>query len=439
MSAGEGREGNPPCVAYVMSRFPKLTETFVLDEILALEARGVRVEVFPLWRERGGPVHPDAVPVVDRAHFTPTLDSTILRDNLAALFSRPGIYLGTLARVVRANLASLRFLLGALAVFPKSVSFARRMRALGVEHLHAHFASHPAASAFVVGRLGGIPWSFTAHGSDLHREQAMLPEKVAEAAHVIAISDYNRRFLLDHAGPDAARHADRVHVVHCGVDAERFAGDPGVVDAERLSRDRLVGDAETASLRGDAFEIVCVGTLHAVKGQGFLVDACAALDKEGLAWRLHLVGDGEDRQALEDRARAHDIADHVVFHGALDRAGVRAVLAGADVSVAPSVPTADGRREGIPVVLMEAGATGLPLIGSRLSGIPEIIEDGVTGLLVEPGDVAGLTAALVRLASDSALAGRLGAAARQRIEDEFSLDRNVDRLVGLFFGEGARA
>ena len=419
MSTAHARHGAGPCVAYVMSRFPKLTETFVLDEILALEARGVRVEVFPLWRERGGLVHPEAVPVVERAHFTPTLDLTILRDNVAALFSRPGTYLGTLVRLVVANRSSLRFLLGALAIFPKSVSFARRMRALGVQHLHAHFASHPAACAFVVGRFAQIPWSFTAHGSDLHREQAMLPEKVAEAAHVVAISEYNRRFLLEHAGPAAAGHADRVHVVHCGVDVDRFGGD--------------------RARAGDVFEIVCVGTLHAVKGQGFLVDACAALDKEGVAWRLHLVGDGEDRAALEARAERLGIGDHVVFHGALDRAGVRGVLAGADVSVAPSVPTSDGRREGIPVVLMEAGATGLPLVGSRLSGLPEIIEDGVTGLLVEPGDADGLAAALVRLASDPATASRMGAAARARVEDEFSLERNVDRLVELFFGGAAQA
>ncbi|MEM9174757.1 MAG: glycosyltransferase family 4 protein [Myxococcota bacterium] len=401
-----------------MSRFPKLTETFVLDEILALEARGVRVEVFPLWRERGGPVHPDAVPVVERAHFTPTLDATIVRDNLAALFARPALYLGTLARLVRANAASPRFLLGALAIFPKAVSFARRMREAGVQHVHAHFASHPAACGFIVGRFADLPWSFTAHGSDLHREQAMLPEKVAEATHVVAISDYNKRFLLEHAGPDAERHADRVHVVHCGVDLDRFSRAPA---------------------SGAPFEIVCVGTLHAVKGQGFLIDACAALDKEGVAWRLHLVGDGEDRAALEARARSLGIADHVVFHGALDRAGVRAVLARADVSVAPSVPTPDGRREGIPVVLMEAGATALPLVGSRLSGIPELIEDGVTGLLVDPRDTQGLAAALLRLASDPALAARLGRGARERVEREFALESNVDRLAALFFGAGAES
>jgi len=287
------------------------------------------------------------------------------------------------------------------------------MRDVGAEHVHAHFASHPAACAFVVGRLSGLPWSFTAHGSDLHREQAMLPDKVAEAAHVVAISDYNRRFLLEHAGPDAERHADRVHVVHCGVVPERFA---------------------RAAASDDCFDIVCVGTLHAVKGQGFLLDACATLDEEGVAWRLHLVGDGPDRKDLEDQARQHGIDERVVFHGALEREGVRSVLARADVSVAPSVPTADGRREGIPVVLMEAGATGLPLVGSRLSGIPELVEDGESGLLVDPRDVEGLAAALRRLASDPALARRLGENARRRVEEHFSNDGNVARLRALFFG-----
>lgn len=414
---GETASGDAArCVAYVMSRFPKLTETFVLDEILALEARGIRVEVFPLWREWTERLQPEARPVVSRAHFMPTLDLAILRDNARALLEQPRVYLGTLARVAWANRSSARYLLGALAIFPKAVRFARRMRELGVEHVHAHFASHPAACAFVVGRLSGLPWSFTAHGSDLHREQAMLSEKVAEARHVVAISEYNRRFVLEHATRAGAGAADRVHVVHCGVDAARFA--PAQREDARL-------------------DIVCVGTLHAVKGQAILLDACARLPEGVGPWRLHLVGEGPDRRDLEAQAQTLSIADRVVFHGALDRDGVRAVLASADIAVAPSVPTRDGRREGIPVVLMEAGASGLPLVGSRLSGIPELVEDGVNGLLVEPGDVEGLAAALGRLARDASLRERLGAAARERVERAFSIEGNVDRLVALFFGAGA--
>ena len=170
-----------PRVAYMMSRFPKLTETFVLDEILEMERRGVRVEVFPLWREKAEIIHPEARPVVDRAHFTPTLNLPILADTLRCLFDSPWIFVSTIATILWANRKSPRFLVGALAIFPKACHFARRMQALGVRHVHAHFASHPAAAAFIIGRFSDISYSFTAHGSDLHREQAMLREKVREA------------------------------------------------------------------------------------------------------------------------------------------------------------------------------------------------------------------------------------------------------------------
>lgn len=407
-----------PRIAYLMSRFPKLTETFVLDEMLELERRGVRVEVFPLWREPAARVHPEARPLVARAHFTPTLDATILWDNLMLLAESPWRYLATLAVLVRANARSPRFLLAALAVFPKSCHFARRMRALGVQHLHAHFASHPAAAAFVVSRLAGIPWSFTAHGSDLHREQSMLREKVREARFVVAISDYNRRFILDClSAPEAERAADKLQVIHCGVDPDGFA--------------RAAGSAEPGCL-----EIACVGTLHAVKGQGVLLEACARLEQRGIAWRCHLVGDGPDRRALEETARSLGIASRVVFHGACERDRVRELLAGVDVGVAPSVPTADGRREGIPVALMEAAACGLPLVASRLSGIPELVREGENGLLVEPGDAEGLASALGRLAREPETRARFGAAARRRLEADFNLGPNVARLLERMLAGG---
>ncbi len=406
-----------PVVGYVMSRFPKLTETFVLDEILELERAGVRVEVFPIWRESAELIHEAARPVVARAHFTPLLDLEILRDNLRALWDRPRTYLGALGTLLVANRSSLRYGLGALASFPKAVSFARRMRELGVEHVHAHFASHPAAVAFVVGRLAGLPWSFTAHGSDLHREQAMLREKVEEARFVVAISDYNRDFILEHVG---AELRDKVRVIHCGVD----------LDALRPAASPRVGATSASS---GPLEIVCVGTLHEVKGQRYLLEACAGLAARGLDWRCHLVGDGPDRKRLEALAARLGIADRVVFHGACEREAVHALFASVDVSVAPSVPTSDGRREGIPVVLMEAAAWGLPLVASRLSGIPEIVRDDETGLLAEPRDAAGLEAALARLASEPETRQRLGSAARRRVEEEFQLSHNVARLAQEFF------
>jgi glycosyltransferase involved in cell wall biosynthesis len=413
-SADEFSPAPRPRVAYMMSRFPKLTETFVLDEILELERRGVEVEVFPLWREKAEVIHPEARPVVERARFTKTLDARILVDVARCFASHPWRFVSTLATLIWANRASPRFLLGALAIFPKSCHFAVRMRSLGVRHLHAHFASHPAAAAFIVGRFSGIPYSFTAHGSDLHREQSMLREKVAESKFVVAISEYNRRFILDHVGEALA---DRIEVVHCGVDPAAYP--------ERVP--------ESGPLR-----IVCTGTLHPVKGQRYLIDACAQLTSEDIDWRCELIGDGEDRKDLEAQAQRLGIADRVVFHGHCRREQVREILSRADVVAAPSVPTRDGRREGIPVALMEAAACGLPLVASRLSGIPELVVEGETGLLAEPGDVEGLAAALAQLAREPETRARLGAGARKRIEEDFSLSANGLRLRQLMLGDASR-
>lgn len=390
-----------------MSRFPKLTETFVLDEILEMERCGVAVEIFPLWREKTEMMHPEARALVERARFKPTLNSRIALDNLHCLIRRPRRYLGTLFTLAIANRGSLRFFFGAIAVFPKACSFALAMRRLGVRHLHAHFASHPAAAAFIIGRMADIPWSFTAHGSDLHRNQAMLREKVAEAAFVVTISEYNRRFILERVGAD---YANKVEVIHCGVDLDKF---------------------DRAQPEPGPLQIICIGTLHPVKGQGFLLQACGLLRDQGVDFSCHLVGDGQDRRELERQASALGIGEQVIFHGACERERVRALLAQMHIAVAPSVPTADGRREGIPVALMEAAACGLALVASRLSGIPEIVRDGETGYLADPGDAEGLANAIARVARSPDLGRRLGDAARRCIETDFNLSINVTRLLQL--------
>lgn len=407
MTAEGGTAGSS--IGYVMSRFPKLTETFVLDEILEMERQGERVEIFPLWRENEAVVHDDVLELVERANFLPAFNLEIFRDILFWLSHRPLRLLGALAVLVSANITSFRFLAGGLAAFPKACTMARRMRARGVRHVHAHFASHPAAVAFIIGRLTDLPYSFTAHGSDLHREQAMLASKVREARFVVTISNYNRRFILDRVGDDFGM---KVNVIHCGVDVSRF----------------LPADLDAPALR-----IICVGTLHEVKGQRFLLDACAGLEQAGIVWECHLVGDGEDRQHLEAQVRSLGIGDRVRFHGALRREDVRGLLSRMTVGCAPSVPTASGRREGIPVALIEAGASRLPLLASRLSGIPELVIDGQTGMLTEPGDVEALTAALIRMAGDPEFRASLACKARQKVEKEFSLSKSVGtlrRLIG---------
>ena len=403
-----------PPVAYMMSRFPKLTETFVLNEMLELERQGVPVEIFPLWRERETAVHPGVRELVDRAHFLPTFNLEVLRAMGYWLGRRPLRLLGTFATLVSENLSSPRFLAGALAAFPKACAMARRMKAAGVAHVHAHFASHPAAMALVVGRLADLPFSFTAHGSDLHREQAMLSTKVAEARFVVAISDFNRRFISRHVGEQLAE--DKVRVVHCGVDVDSFRpADHGRSD----------------------LQIICIGTLHEVKGQRHLLEACARLENAGVAWHCHLVGDGPDRQMLTALARRLGVARKVTFHGRCTQPQVRNLLERMNVGCAPSVPAASGRREGIPVALMEAAASALPLVASRLSGIPELVLHGETGFLVEPGDSQALARALEKLAEDGRLREKLGQGARQHVANVFRLSDSVQQLRRLFFPAAA--
>lgn len=407
-ASGRGR----PKVAYVMSRFPKLTETFILLEVLAVEEVGVEVELYPLIRERQEVVHPEAVALTERAHFFPHLSPALLAAQLWWVLRRPRAYLGALVTVATATWGSANFFLGGLATSLKAALMARRMAEQGVTHVHCHFCSHPAVAGFVIHRLTGIPYSFTAHGSDLHVERRMLCEKLREAAFAVTVSEYNLE-LIRRTCPD---HADKVRVVRCGVDTAHF-------------RPRT-GERPPGPLR-----LVCVGTLHEVKGQRYLIEAVARLVAEGVEVRCDLVGDGPDRAQLTELVVRHGIGEQVRFAGLVDRAGVAELLRQADVVVAPSVPTRSGKREGIPVALMEAMSSGAAVVASRLSGIPELVDDGGSGLLVPPGDTEALVAALAELAAHPERVAAMGRAGRTRVARHFDLRASAATLAAGFTGE----
>jgi colanic acid/amylovoran biosynthesis glycosyltransferase len=398
-------------VAYIMSRFPKLTETFILYEMLAMEKEGVQIEVYPLLKEQTEVMHPEAVPFVEVAHFQPFISMSIIRANLHFLWRKPHTYLQTLWALLRTNWGSFRFLTGALGIFPKSVLFASQMEADNINHIHAHFASHPAAAGFIIHRLVGISYSFTAHGSDLHRDRHMLYEKVTEAAFIVAISNYNKEMIISEC---QGKYQDKVKVIHCGVDTEVFRFRSG----------------ETLHEKGrDPFMILCVGTLHEVKGQAYLIEACRMLHESGIDFVCHFVGDGPDKSTLTELAAQSGLTKKMCFHGLQKRERIAQLLQDADVLVAPSVPTSDGRREGIPVVLIEAMSSGVPIVASNISGIPELVLNEATGLLVPPRDAAALANALERYYRDPLLRRRLGRLGREEVVKEFDLYRNAAKLA----------
>jgi colanic acid/amylovoran biosynthesis glycosyltransferase len=397
-------------VAYVMSRFPKLSETFVLTEMLAMERLGMRVEVFPLLNAAERVRHREAKAIAARAHYMPFLSPGILAAQMSFLARKPWSYLRVWIETGHALRGRPMLLLRTLGFLPKAVAFAREMEKQGVDHIHAHFATHPATAALVAHWLLDIPFSFTAHAHDLYLDQTMLREKIKEAAFVATISEFNKDFIAHRCGSDLR---DKVHVVHCGADTSLFQ--------PRLKFGRC-----------GRFTIICVGTLEEKKGQRYLVEACRILKKRDLPFLCHMIGDGPMRHDLERQVEEADLRDEVRFAGSLPRAEVARLVSRADVVALPSIRTSSGMMEGIPVALMEALACETAVVSTQLSGIPELIEEGVTGLLVPPGDARALADALARLHGDSELRHMFGQAGREKVLRDFDLRKNAEKLAEMF-------
>lgn len=397
-------------IAYLMSRFPKVTETFVVNEIHELLRANIDVAIYPLKREKQPVVQPKAQSLMERVFYTPVINGAILKANFATLFAHPVKYLATLLRVIRCNLGSLNFLLGAIGYFPKAVYLAKLMKSHQVTHIHAHFVSHPTLVAYIINRLTDIPYSFTAHGSDLHKRQDMLKDKFANARFAIMISQYNQEFFYRHT---QIAPSDKMHIVRCGFDNETFVSSRKAIPA---------GPAQ----------IVCVASLREVKGHTYLLDAAAALRERNLDFTMHFIGDGEERETLQQKIEKLGLTKHVLLHGAKTQAEILPFLQQADVFTLASFKTKSGNREGIPVVLMEAMAMEIPIVASNVSGIPELVKDNLTGLLAEPQNGLDFAEKIIQtLTQQNETAARV-ANAKSLVSSEFSLQTNANKLIELF-------
>lgn len=399
---------SPVTIAYLMSRFPKLTETFVLYEMLELRRLNFRVLALPLRLEQESAAHPETQEPDEDIFPAPLLSWRTLAINLKWLIRHPLRYLSTALRAAAENLGSPKFFAGALLYFPKAVVFADTAKRLGVSHIHAHFASHPAMAAWIINRLSSISYSFTAHGTDLHVCQHMLREKTKRAAFAVTVSDYNRRFVAGHCGEQTAR---KFEVLRCGTDLSAFA------------------PRTKPKPENDSLQILCIASFREVKGHRILIDTCARLRERGIRFHCRLIGYGPEEGTIVRQIQTRGLAEEVLVEGAKTRPEVIAALGEADVQMLSSIQTRSGSREGIPVALMEGMACGLPVVASRLSGIPELVEEGVSGLLFTPGDADEAADAIERLANDPALRAQMGRAARERVETSYDLAKNARALA----------
>ncbi|HEX6099075.1 MAG TPA: glycosyltransferase [Thermoanaerobaculia bacterium] len=398
-------------IAVLVTHFPRIDETFILREINELERKGQPVVVVPLVRLFPRVVHEEAKPWMQRALFTPLLDTAIFGSNLRTLLRDPLRYLRIFFTILVRTLWRPSTLLRSVAVFPKAVHLARVLPAMGVRHVHAHFATHATTVAWVISSFSDITYSFTVHGPDVFVHRLLLREKIAGAKFVRCISIFNKAFLTG-LYPDVSR--GKLEVVRTGVNPEVYE------EASRLARRKT-----------DRVQILSLAALSQHRGFPMLIDACARLIKAGHDIECRIVGEGRLRRVTEQWIARHGLSDRVRLLGSLPQHEVARLMGEADIFVFPSIIAVDGQMDGIPVSLMEAMAAGKPVVGSAISGIPELVRHEINGLLVDAAYPQRMETAIRRLIEDPALRARLGDAGRQTVRQQFDVRRTTAALVAL--------
>jgi glycosyltransferase involved in cell wall biosynthesis len=396
-------------IGYLTGRYPDVSHTFILREVQGLRKLGLDVHTFSIWRTKPDRLLTDD----DRAEHENTFavlppnPSTLTTAHARAFATAPLAYLTTLMAALRLAAPGLKGKLFGLSWFVEAMVLWRECRRRDISHVHVHLNGTAPAVALLMARFGRrrgrhFGWSLTVHGPTEFYDVATerLGPKLHEADFVVAISDFAKSQLMVHMDE---RHWPKLEVVHCGVPAAEF------------------DVPERRPLTNRPARILTVGRLAPQKGQSVLIEAVAKLDRDV---ELTIVGDGPKRKALERRAKELEV--QVEFTGALGQHEIRERYRSADVFCLSSF------AEGVPVVLMEAMATGLPVVAPRIMGIGELVEDGVGGLLVRPARADQLAAALERLIDDPELRDRLGTNGRRKVEDEFEVNGVARELREVF-------
>jgi colanic acid/amylovoran biosynthesis glycosyltransferase len=391
-------------IGYVLKRYPRYSETFVVNEILAHEAAGLEVEIFAL-RPPSDTHFQDIISRV-RAPVNYLSASGIKAEDFwtaleGAAVSSPGLW----TALGEAGSEDARDVYQAALL-------ARETRLKGITHLHAHFATASTTVARLAAKFSGIPYTFTAHAKDIFHE-SVCPEdfrrKLKDAAGAVTVSDYNLRYLRENYGPAA----QRMRRVYNGLDLQRFTYKAPLY---RLPK------------------IVAVGRLVEKKGFADLIGACATLAASGRQITCEIVGSGELEADLRGRIAQSGAGGMVRLIGPRPQAEVVRLVQEAASFVAPCVLGEDGNRDGLPTVLLEAMALGTPVVSTDVTGIPEVLREGETGLLVPQRNPAALAGAISRLTGDSTLRIRLADRARRLIEADFNIRDNAAHLREIFAG-----
>ncbi len=404
-------------VAYVLKRYPRLTETFILNEIRAMERLGERLHIFSLLPPEPPPHHPMVAEV--RAPVTSPPDGWIAklklhsRSHWRSVRVAPLRYARTLALAMRRTMTS-RHPLSLWRQFARAGVLADMCRREGVRHIHAHFANAPTSVAHFAHCMTGIPFSFTAHAKDIYLSRpVILRRHLLAARFVTTCTGYNAEYLRRLAPQIDSR---KIRLVYHGIDLQTFL-------AREEEPFRAPGIRRAS--------ILSVGRLVPKKGHEDLLAACAVLRDRGVEFECTIVGSGPLQETISEAVRQRNLGERVRLAGAMTHRELIELYRRADLFVLAPRIAEDGDRDGIPNVIAEAMAVGVPVVASDVSGIPELVRHERTGLLAPSRDPAALAEAMHRLLSDRGLAARLAGEARKVLVREFDLWQTTRELHGL--------
>lgn len=401
-------------IAYFVPLYPAVSLTFIIREIRELEKGGSSIVIFSFEQADMDFVQPEFSESKAQVFYPPRLRSwqiaKVLWANLSVALVNPGGYFKALKRMQVFPYAKL---LARFGLFLQTGYFSYLAQKLSVERIHAHFAIDWAIVAMLTSWMADLPFSITTHAGDIfvNPHPDIVPLLFSEADILVTISEFNRKFLLA-SFPDVLQ-PECVFVVHCGVDIGQFDFMPPSSPTGHIS-------------------IITVARLVGKKGHSTVIEALQLLKQQNIHFSWIVVGRGPLLSKLQELVKQKKLEDNVEFVGAATRDEVQIRLRNSNVMVLPCIKDANGDMDGIPVVLIEAMAMGIPVISTDISGIPELITHRKSGLLVTPGDSMALANALKQVFEESSVITQMAVEARRKVVDDFNIETEGLRLLDIF-------
>jgi glycosyltransferase involved in cell wall biosynthesis len=394
-------------IAYILGTFPSLTTTFIDREILEAKNAGTNITLIAIRKPAPFEMRPKVKRMAeDTKYILPAPLLKFVGINFYLIFTKPIVYFSIIFYLLTRCYDSFTARFKTLLHFAEGIRAVQLLKPVNVDHIHAHFADRAAVIALVASKILKIPYSLTAHANDIYVSPVLLNEKIENTKFATTCTAYNKTYLERKTGYE-------IELVYHGLDLSTIESKSSPIDKGKIPL------------------ILSVGQLKEKKGFPYLIKACRLLKKRQFNFICEIIGEGPNRIDLECMIAELNMQDRVILRGALPNNEVMARYRKASIFVLPCILAGNDDRDGIPNVLLEAMAHHVPVISTRFSGIPEVVEDGITGLLVNMGDADAIAQGIIKILTDSKLYRKLVREGRLTIEKKFNIKKNVRKLVDL--------